>query len=173
MSTKIVLIVGSSGVGKDTLLRKAKLLLDNNFNFVKRYITRKPCENEDNFYLDAEALNILKSNKFFVSTWNAHNNSYAIAKNSIRNCTNIISISRSKIKEFEDIYENVFTINITVSKGELKKRLENRARESKEEINKRLNRTYEKIEAKNLIDFENSKELDESVKEFCNLIKSL
>jgi len=173
MNTKIVLIIGPSGVGKDTLLKEARKSLNGSFNFINRYITRKPCKSEDNFYLDEYAFEILKHNSFFISTWNAHRNYYGIAKKSIKNGINIISISRSKIKDFENLYDNVYTINITVSKENLKIRLENRARETDEEIKKRLNRNYPKIEAKNLIEFDNSEKLEVTSKRFLDLLRSI
>ncbi len=64
MDTKIVLIVGPSGVGKDTLLKEVKKVLTS-VNFVDRYITRKPDENESNYYLDEYSFEILKNNGFF------------------------------------------------------------------------------------------------------------
>ncbi len=174
---KIILIVGPSGVGKDSLLKKAKQELGDEFfkeyNFIKRYITRQPDKNEKNFYLEEEALEVLKKNDFFISSWSSHNNTYAIAKNSLKKGKNIISISRGKIKDFEDFSEKVFTINISVSKTELKKRLEKRGREDKDEIQERLNRVYKTIEANNLIDFDNSKDIKSSSKEFISLLKSL
>ena len=42
---KIILIVGASGVGKDSLLKSLKGKI--NINFVKRYITREPDQLED------------------------------------------------------------------------------------------------------------------------------
>ncbi|RXI37569.1 hypothetical protein CRU99_11775 [Malaciobacter mytili] len=168
MSKKIILIVGPSGVGKDTLLKNIKNKIK--ANFVKRYITRVPDENESNYFLQEEAFKILEKNNFFISTWNAHNNFYGIAKNSILEGLNIISISRAKIKDFEKQYQKVYTINITLNKNDLKQRLEKRARESIEEIEKRLSRSYEKIEARNLIEFENNKNLTESVEEFLKLL---
>lgn len=173
MKTKIVLIVGPSGVGKDTLLKGAKKELKNDINFVKRYITRKPDKSEKNFYLDEYAFEILKHNSLFVSTWNAHENFYGIAKNTIKNGLNIISISRSKIEDFEKIYNDVYTINITVPKDELRNRLLIRKRESEEEIEKRLNRTYKKIVAKNLIEFDNSGNIEESINKFIKTLKKI
>lgn len=173
MDSKIVLIVGPSGVGKDTLLKGAKKQLKDNVNFVRRYITRKPDKNEKNFFVDKYAFELLKHNSFFASTWDAHGNFYGIAKNSIKNKVNIISVSRSKVSDFEKQYDKVFTINISVSKEELRNRLMLRKRESMEEIEKRLNRSYEKIDAKNLIEFDNSKDIDESIKDFIELIKKL
>lgn len=172
MDTKIVLIVGPSGVGKDTLLKNVKKDLPF-VNFVDRYITRKPDKNESNYYLDKYAFEILKNNGFFISTWNAHENYYGIAKNSIEAGLNLISISRSKIKDFEKYTDNVLTINITVPKDILRKRLEKRNRESSQEIEKRLNRSYKTIDAKNLIEFDNSDTIENSTKKFLELLKKI
>lgn len=168
---KVVLIVGPSGVGKDTLIKTIKG--DEKINFVKRYITREPDGNESNFYIDQEAFETLDEKGFFVSTWSAHGNKYGIAKNQIEDGLNIISISRSAIKDFENSYDGVTTINITIPKGELLKRLKNRGRESDEEIKKRINRSYQSIDAKRLIEFDNSLPIAESSKMFMNLIQSI
>ncbi len=168
---KIVLIVGASGVGKDSLLKKIKTKID--ANFVKRYITRIPDKNESNYYVDYEAFEILKNSNYFVSTWNAHKNHYAIVKDQIKDGLNIISISRSVIKDFEKAFHHVTTINITVSKEILRQRLEKRGRESKEEIENRLNRSYSKIEAKNLIKFDNSNDLETSSKKLIEILKAI
>jgi len=173
MKTKIILIVGPSGVGKDTLLRYAKEKLSTKYNFVERYITRKPDSNESNFYIDEYAFEILKHNSYFISSWNAHENSYGIAKKFILNGVNIVSISRSKIKDFEKNYDSVYTINISISKESLKERLLLRGRENIDEIEKRLSRTYSKIDATNLIEFDNSTSLDESKKRFYKLLTNI
>ncbi|MGB7402861.1 MAG: AAA family ATPase [Arcobacter sp.] len=168
---QIVLIVGASGVGKDTLLKNIQNKIQ--ANFVKRYITRKPDENENNYYIDELAFERLKKDDFFISTWEAHNNKYAISKNHIRDGLNIISISRGAIKDFENSFKNVTTIEITLPKEVLYKRLKNRARENEEEIQKRLNRTYKKIEAKNIIQFDNSNSIEQSSINFITLLERI
>jgi ribose 1,5-bisphosphokinase len=169
--TKIVLIVGPSGAGKDTLLRNIKDKID--ANIIKRYITRKPTPDESNYFLDIEAFEILEKNGFFISTWRAHNNRYGIPKNQIKDGLNIISISRGTIKNFEEKDKNVTTIEVTVPKEILYERLKKRGREGEENIKKRLNRSYDKIEAKRLITFQNVKPIDESVKDFINILKGV
>lgn len=173
MKTKIILIVGASGVGKDSLIKEAKKDLKKEFNFVKRYITRKPDKNEKNYFLENCAFELLKDNDYFISSWEAHENFYGISKNSIKNRLNIISISRSKISDFEKNFKNVYVINITLNKEELKNRLIKRGRETLEEIQKRLDRSYDKIEAKNLINFENDKSFQESKEAFIKLLKEI
>lgn len=173
MNAKIVLIVGASGVGKDTLIKGAKRELKKRVNFVRRYITRKPHKSERNYFVDRQAFYILHDNHFFVSSWNAHQNYYGIAKSSIKEGLNIISISRGRIKDFEKAFREVYTINITVPKEDLRNRLILRNRESEEEIEQRLQRDYEKIEARNLIEFDNSRSIDESIEDFISLLKKI
>ncbi len=168
---QLVLIVGASGVGKDTLLRSIRN--KTNANFLKRYITRKPDENEENYYIDSDAFESLERDGFFISTWQAHANKYAIAKNQIIHGLNIISISRGTIKDFENAFEHVTTIEITLPKDVLYERLKNRARESEEEIQKRLNRSYEKIDANNIIQFDNSASIEESTSKFITLLERI
>lgn len=171
MKKILILIVGASGVGKDTLLKELKKYLS--ANFIKRYITRQPDINESNYYVSKEAFKVLENSAYFISSWSAHNNFYGISKNSIKEGLNIISVSRAVIKNFEDIFEEVYTINITLNKKILKQRLLNRKRESLNEIENRLNRDYKIINAKNLIEFENNKEVNESTKELKNLIEAI
>ncbi|QKF81945.1 phosphonate metabolism protein/1,5-bisphosphokinase (PRPP-forming) PhnN [Halarcobacter ebronensis] len=173
MKSKIVLVVGPSGAGKDTLLRYAKQRLGERVNFVKRYITREADANENNYYIDEYAFEILKHNGYFASSWSAHGNFYGIPKRFIENGLNLISISRSKIKDFEKQYDDVITLNITLPKEKLRQRLISRDRESLEEIEKRLNRDYEKIECKKLIEFDNSALLEESKEKFLELLERI
>ena len=168
---KIILIVGASGVGKDTLLRKSKSKIE--ANFITRYITRVSDKNEANFYVDKDAFELLDKNDFFISTWEAHQNNYAIAKNQIKDGLNIISISRNAIKDFERIFDNVITLEISLPKEMLYERLKNRNRESEDEIMKRINRNYDSIEAKHYIKFINAQSIELSIKSFIKLIKGL
>jgi phosphonate metabolism protein PhnN/1,5-bisphosphokinase (PRPP-forming) len=173
MDTKIVLIIGPSGAGKDTLIKEAKKEFKEKINFVKRYITRESDVNESNYYIDEYAFEILRHNSYFASSWNAHGNFYGIPKRFIKNGINLISISRGRIKDFENLYEKVYTINITLPKEILKQRLLKRGRENKEDIEKRVQREYKKIEAKNLIEFDNLASIEDSKKNFISLLKRI
>ena len=170
---KIILIVGPSGVGKDSILEASKEYLSSSLHLVKRYITRKPNEHEDNHYLSVDEFKVKVQENFFASHWGAHENLYGIAKASILDGVNIISISRGSIKDFEALYDKVYTLHITVPKEVLRQRLLNRGRESLEQIEKRLERSYESLEAKHLIEFDNQAPLEEGAIKFAQLLKGI
>lgn len=172
MEKLIILIVGASGAGKDSLTRRAKEVFPE-FNFIKRYITREPDTNEDSVFLDEKRFKSFKENNFFISSWVAHGNYYGIAQEDVREGVNFISISRSVIEDFESFYSNVYTIHVRVSRLELEKRLKKRGRESIGEIEKRLARSYKNVEAKNLIEFDNSCAMQKSLDNFARLIRQI
>ncbi len=176
---RIILIVGPSGAGKDTLLRfaKAHFAEQKVLGFARRYITRPPDSNEDNYYLDEQAFHLLKQNHFFASSWSAHGKHYGIAKHIFfteTTCeTMICSISRTAISDFELQFDDVFTINITASDDILFERLEKRGRESREAIIKRLERAKKSVVAKHPIAFDNSADLSKTSIAFITLLSNL
>ncbi|WP_273266677.1 AAA family ATPase [Flexistipes sinusarabici] len=168
---KIILIVGQSGAGKDTLLNSASKHME--CNFVKRYITRSPDETENNYYISWDCFKTLSEIGYFIAEWSAHSNLYGIAKNDIKEGTNIISVSRQVVEKFEHIFEDVITIEITAPKEVLLQRLKERGREKTEEQQKRLERMYEKINAKKLVTFNNYLEKEASSRKFVELLKRI
>lgn len=168
---KIILIVGASGVGKDTLLRKTKAKIE--ANFIQRYITRRPDSNESNYYLDETAFITLEKENYFASSWRAHGNLYGIARDHILEGINIISVSRTAVPDFENAYSNVTTIHITLPDEKLYERLYNRKRESEDEIQKRIDRSKQSISSNRLIRFDNSLPIDISCEKFISLIQKV
>ena len=168
---KLILIVGPSGAGKDTLLKEIKNTIK--AHFVTRHITRFPDASEQNYFLTPKEFLRLKEQGFFVTTWSAHSFDYGIAKNELQDGTNIISVSRSAIEDFENMFDTVTTVNITVSKEVCDQRLRHRNRENENEIKERLAETSKPIRAKNMIQFSNDLPLELSTLKFLKLIKGL
>ena len=173
-----ILIVGASGAGKDSLLKAAKAYFTqcgdkkSKVHFIPRYIDRIPDQNEANFYIDTQSFEILQD--FFISKWRANSHNYGIAKHCLhKDGINIISISRSAIKDFEAYCKNVSVIEVFVPLHILQTRLEQRGRENKAQIAKRLENANKKTYAKNLYRFENAKPLEESGREFVCLIENI
>ena len=173
-----ILIVGASGAGKDSLLKAAKAYFTQcsekkpKVHFIPRYIDRIPDQNEANFYIDTQRFEILQD--FFISKWRANSHNYGIAKHCLhKDGINIISISRSAIKDFEAYCDNVSVIEVFVPLHILQHRLEQRGREDKAQIAKRLENAGKKTYAKNLYRFENVKPIEESAEEFICLVERI
>lgn len=176
---KLILLVGPSGSGKDTLLRAVRRQFNGSclVEFVRRYITRPPDSNEDNYYVDRSCFKILKHNGFFVSDWQAHGNEYGIPRNAISGSNEyqrlLCSVSRDAIGDFENFHNDVTVLQVTASKDVLRRRLQGRGRENPEDIEKRLSRAEHPVHAKDLIVFDNSTSLEQSQKNFICLVEKL
>jgi ribose 1,5-bisphosphokinase len=174
----IIAVVGPSGSGKDTLLRYAATAFSQrqDIALARRYITRPPDKNEDNYYIDPVGFQHLQKTGFFLSTWQAHRNSYGIAKHITdggNGCSTIVcSISRSAVADFESRFFTT-TILVTAREEILKERLLQRGRESEKDVEKRLLRAQRTVQAWNLITFDNSDDLEKSSASFITLLRQL
>ena len=115
LNGNLFVIVGASGVGKDTLLNEIRDKFKN-FYFVKRYITRTPDDNnEDHVSISDKDFQKKVKNSFFTITWDAHSLSYGIPKKIdefLKKGTNVIfNGSRHALKE---IKKNILTQKLFV-----------------------------------------------------------
>lgn len=176
---RVILVVGPSGAGKDTLLRSARKEFTGlpTLGFAKRYITRPPDTNEDNYYVDKSGFELLEKSSFFLSSWRAHGNCYGIPHHEIIEArgrqTTITSISRSAIADFQNGCLNPITLLITARPDVLEQRLIARGRESVEDIRARLRRSQQSLTTSDYITFDNSDELHQSTRKFISLLEHL
>src|SRR5215813_9730539 len=79
---RLVLVVGPSGAGKDTLLGLAKdaCAEDGNVVFARRVITRASSPSEDNEEVSADAFREAQARGDYAMHWEAHGHSYALAR---------------------------------------------------------------------------------------------
>ncbi len=145
----LFLIVGPSGVGKDTLLDGAKKKLSGDrFHFSRRFITR-PIDKggEDHIPITERSFSKNKTKGTFFHTWQAHGFKYGINENITSLLASgvnvVVNVSRNEVQFFKSKLENVITIQISAPREIIEKRLRERGREIEKDINLRLNRIVE------------------------------
>ena len=79
---RLVLVVGPSGAGKDTLigLARADCADDGNIVFPQRVVTREASRFEDNEQVSLEAFRQARGKGEFAVHWEAHGHCYALPR---------------------------------------------------------------------------------------------
>lgn len=143
----LVLVVGPSGVGKDTLIDGARQALDNDkrFSFVRRLVTR-PAQagGEEHDSVDAESFVEMEAAGRFALSWDAHNLRYALPISLDTDIalgrTVVANVSRHVVAEARDKYRGCSVVLITAEISRRAERLVARGRENSQQITARLAR---------------------------------
>jgi ribose 1,5-bisphosphokinase len=149
---KLVLVVGPSGAGKDTLLSLARAACadDPTIVFVQRVVTREASSAEDNEQITVDAFREACARGAFTSHWEAHGHAYGLPRSiddDIRaGRTVVANVSRTVIPSLRHAYANVVVISITAPADVLAARLAMRKRGSDGNITERLTRRVEDAE---------------------------
>lgn len=144
----IVLVVGPSGAGKDTLIACARRELDGDERFVfpRRIVTREAVPDlEDHDTLPPEQFELKRRCGSFALDWDAHGLSYGLPAASIDAAmlvgrVVVANVSRSVITRAIGKYPSCHTILVTAPPETRAARLAARGRESLDEIAARLGR---------------------------------
>jgi ribose 1,5-bisphosphokinase len=143
---RLVLVVGPSGAGKDTLLGLARAACadDASIVFARRVVTREASSFEDNEQLSPEAFQEARARGDFAMHWEAHGHCYGLPRtidDDIRaGRTVVANVSRSVTDSVRLAYANVLVVAITAPADVLARRLEMRARKSDGALGDRLQR---------------------------------
>lgn len=144
---RLVLVVGPSGAGKDTLLgiAKAACLGERGITFARRVVTREPSPAEDNLQSTPEAFRNMVAADEFALHWQAHGHCYGLLRsidNELRaGHTVVANVSRTVIAQARQNYENVIVVVVTAPADVLASRIAERARGSDGTIANRIGRT--------------------------------
>ena len=147
MAGRLVLVVGPSGAGKDTLIAAAKSALadDPRYVFPKRIITRQAmAEAEDHETVSPGQFDQMRRNGAFALDWDAHGLSYGLPA-SLRGDlaagrTVVFNGSRAAVAEARRRFEALTVVLIEARPEVRAARLAGRGRESEAEIATRLAR---------------------------------
>ncbi len=175
-----MLVVGPSGAGKDTLLRRAaaELRPDARFCFPRRCITRPAGDpHEDHVALTEAEFRARERAGEFALAWRAHGLSYALpgTVGSLVAEGRVVAanVSRSVIAEARSRFTRVGVIQVTASGETLALRLGDRGRESAEERARRLARPAPAFpEGPDVRTLVNDGPLDTSAAAFVSLLRS-
>ena len=177
----LVLVVGPSGAGKDSVLRGAKgeLAGDRRFVFPRRFVTRfADVSAEDHLTMTDMEFAIAVSEDAFAVWWNAHGNYYGIGTSIEADlqagCVVAVNCSRTIIEEAAARFPNVTVVEITASPDVLVSRIVARGRETEAEAIQRVSRSVPEYPAGvRVARIENNGALQDAVDRFCDLLESL
>ncbi len=144
----LILVVGPSGVGKDTLLDGAKQALSpsKRFFFPARVITR-PTDAGGESHIAASEQDFLEQerNDGFLLSWRAHGLCYGVDSDTATAARHhgqavVVNVSRSVLDCARNRLQPVRIISVTASADTLRKRLMARGREDAADIEGRIAR---------------------------------
>jgi len=177
----LIVVVGPSGSGKDTLLSSAERYFSTNqrVQFVRRSITR-PCDPKSEIHeTESEASFLQRQQRGDFSIWWRANGLYyglpsSIHKDLERGQLLIANGSRAAIDDFRLTFPSLAIVSITVSAAALATRLRNRGRESAEQIESRLQRTSQigELSGGDVTTIDNSGERAVAMSAFIALVES-
>jgi len=144
---RMIVVVGPSGAGKDTLMAYAAERLQDRIDvtFVRRVITRESdAGGEDHDAVcEADFQRMAQSGSFAVR-WEAHGLYYGIPAGTLQQIRQgkivVANGSRSALPHFKSAFPGMLVINVTARPEVLAARLAARGRESHDEILRRLQR---------------------------------
>lgn len=175
---RLVLVVGPSGAGKDTLLRLAQAACvdDHDIVFPRRVVTRASSADEDNIAVSPDEFARARDHGDFAVHWDAHGHSYALPleiNDDIRaGRTVVANVSRTVIAMLRRAYANVVVVAITAPPDVLAQRLAARARHSDGNIADRLARSVDDDSAKADVTILNAGSADYHGRQLVRVIKN-
>jgi phosphonate metabolism protein PhnN/1,5-bisphosphokinase (PRPP-forming) len=141
----LILVVGPSGAGKDTLIAGARERLegDPRFVFPRRVITRDAdAGGEDHIAVDVAAFERMRLEGAFALSWDAHGFSYGIPasiEEDLAAARHVVAnVSRTVVRDAHNLYAPMRWISVTVDPASLRARLTARGRESSREVADRI-----------------------------------
>ena len=174
---RLVLVVGPSGAGKDTLIERARAACadDSSIVFPRRVVTREASRFEDNEHLSLEAFRQAQARGEFAMHWEAHGHHYALPRaidDDIRARRAVVAnVSRTVIDAVRRAYADVVVVSITAPPEILAERLAMRARGSDGQIEHRLRRAVDDAAARPDVTIINVGQAEDHARQLMQIVK--
>jgi ribose 1,5-bisphosphokinase len=143
----LFLVVGPSGVGKDTLMDgvRQSLVTNDRYYFARRTVTRpSDAGGEVHEAVSKGEFEARAADGKFALHWSAHDLHYGITWREVSPLANgihvVANVSRNIINEARKRFHPLIVVSVNVPSSMLRSRLEARARESEDDITRRLAR---------------------------------
>lgn len=180
VSSRLYYLVGASGVGKDTVMThlKQKRYSDRQPLIAHRYITRPIRANDENHVELAEFdFNRRLETGLFLFNWSSHGYQYAVGREIKRwlkkGNSVMVNGSREYLEQAQKIYPDLVPVWMTVSEDVLRQRLQQRGRESEEEIEARIQRNQEMnaLKPEDCVTITNDQKVEDSIGQLLALVE--
>ncbi|WP_370674181.1 phosphonate metabolism protein/1,5-bisphosphokinase (PRPP-forming) PhnN [Pleomorphomonas sp. PLEO] len=177
----MIVVVGPSGAGKDSLMAQAadRLAGRSDIAFVRRMVTRAgDAGGEAHQPVSHDEFEAAAAAGGFAVFWRAHGHGYGIPASTIgevqAGCCLVANGSRSSLGDFADVYPSLAVILVTADHDCLVARLVARGRETEAEIRARLDRPEPSLPAELAIyTVDNSGDLTEAGRRFARLVEAI
>ena len=177
----LVLVVGPSGAGKDSILDGARTALatDARFSFVRREITR-PADagGEDHLPVSWEQFRARAVDGSYALAWEAHGCGYGVPVSALRGLAQgqsaIVNVSRGVIASARARFSPLRVVHVSVPERILAQRLSRRGREDADQIADRLARAAAfQVDGGDVLTLVNDGPLTRSVASFVAMLRAL
>jgi ribose 1,5-bisphosphokinase len=174
---RLILVVGPSGAGKDTLLGLAQTACadDVSIVFPRRVVTRESSPAEDNEQVSLDAFRRAQAQGEFAMHWEAHGHCYALPRaiddNIHAGRIVVANVSRTVVEAMRRAYADVTVVSITAPPEILAERLTARARSSDGRLADRLRRAVDDAAAAPDVTIVNVGSIEHHARELVGIIK--
>lgn len=143
---RLVLVVGPSGAGKDTLigLAQAACADDPGVVFPQRVVTREASSSENNAAVSQMMFGQMLAHGEFAFQWEAHGLRYGVPRSIVDDIRDgravVVNVSRTIVELARRSYANVTVVSITAPADILAQRIADRGRASDGQVEGRIRR---------------------------------
>ena len=177
----LILVVGNSGSGKDSIMKgvEERFPSDTKSLYItQRYITRPSSDTENNIAVTPEDFKKMSMQGKFALEWHIYGLDYGVPieiDDWMKEGHHVlVNVSRSIVKKARGIYQNILVVFIEVPFEITLKRVKERARESGERLEERIQRAKKNQyfpEADFTVD--NSGDLEDAINQFLSYLLTL